>query len=241
MPPSTSSSPTKIRRITESILADISAGRLRSGDRITSERKLAENYKVSLGTAQRALHALEYRGVLTREHGRGTFVRGLGASVDARYVRFRDDTDRNLPAYWHILRHSRVRPNRHFARFFGGRIDLVRIDRRIDVDGRFVFLSEFFLPEANFKVLFETARLKDDTNLRELISQRLALPTLRVEQRVGFERASCSTSRILKCSPGRLCFTMELRGYTTHDRPIYLQRVHGEPYEGATLLVDTNS
>jgi GntR family transcriptional regulator len=238
MNPSTAG--TKLRLIADSILADIASGRLRSGDRIESERKLTQLFGVSLGTVQRALEDLEHRGVLTREHGRGTFVRGRGASVDARYIRFRDKEGRELPVYWHILSHSKVKTTAMLARFFGDGVPLIRIDRRIDVNGQFLLISQFFLSEEHFNALSRSADLKDDINLREFLSQRLALPTLRLEQLVGFERVPAAVSRILGCPKDQPCFAMELRGYTVEDRPLYLQRILGEPFEHASLVIDVN-
>jgi DNA-binding GntR family transcriptional regulator len=232
------SSKTKIAQVTASVLSAIASGNLRSGDRVVSERRLAAEHGVSLGTAQRALQELEHRGVLTREHGRGTFVRGMGASVDARYLRFRDRDGRDLPVFWHMLKHVGVRATGRLEGFFGKATALVRIDRRVDVGGRFVLASQFFLRERDFHAM--STQLADNTNLRELISQRLALPTLRVEQLIGFEAIPGSAARILKLDSKQRCFVLELRGYTSGDRPIYFQRIHGDLFENATLVIDTH-
>lgn len=232
---------TKNRLIIDTILTDIASGVLRSGDRITSERKLTAHFGVSLGTVRRALEELEHRGVLKSEHGRGTFVRGPLVSVDARYLCFRDATGQDLPVYLHILAHRKVKMTAHLENFFGKDTTLVRIDRRVDVNNQFLLLSQFFLSESDFNSLSESTELKDDTNLREQISSRLALPTLRLEQQVGFERISAATARILKCPPAKLCFSMELRAYTVSDRPLYLHNIVSEPFEQASLVIHTSS
>lgn len=232
---------TKIRQIADSILADIAAGRLRSGDRIESERKLTQSFGVSLGTVQKALDELAHRGVLAREHGRGTFVRGVGSSLDARYVRFRDKDGRDLPLYWHILGHRKVRTTRQLAGFFGDGVPLIRIDRSIDVNGQFMLVSQFFLTEANFLALTSDAQLQDSVNLRKFISERLSLPTLRLEQLLSFETMSAELARHLDCEPGGNCMSMELRGYTVEDRPLFLQRIQGEPFRDALMVIDTRS
>lgn len=231
---------TKIRRIADTILADISSGRLRSGDRIESERKLTEVFGVSLGTVQRALEELTHRGVLAREHGRGTFVRGTGSSVDARYIRFRDPAGQDVPVLWQILGRRKVKTTARLTQFFGSDDPLVRIDRSIDVNSQFVLISQFFLAEANFNALTRGEDLQDNVNLRKFLSERLALPTLRLEQLVGFETMPAEVARLLDVPGGRPCFAMELRGYTVNDRPLYLQRILGEPFQGASLLIDVN-
>lgn len=229
---------TKIRLIADTILADISAGRLRSGDRIESERKLTQLFGVSLGTVQRALEELSHRGVLAREHGRGTFVRGLGSSVDARYIRFRDNAGGELPVYWHILGHRKVRASARLNGFFGQGVPLIRIDRSVDVDRRFLFISQFYLAEENFLALTRNEDLQDSVNLRHFLSERLALPTLRLEQMVGFEAMPADVMRLLGQREKQPGLVTELRGYTVQDRPLFLQRIHGLPFSGAWLTID---
>ena len=230
---------TKHQHIVDTILADITSGRLPSGGRIESERKLTTVFGASLGTVQRALEALERRGVLTREHGRGTFVRGKGGFVNARYVRFRDLKGRDLPVFLQILSHVEVKTTSLLARFFGSDASLVRINRRVNVNGQFTLINQFYLTQSNFKALCRGGDLKDDTNLREVLSERIALPTLRVEQLVGFEAMKSEIARLLKCEAKQPCFAVELRGYTVGDRPLYLQRILGEPFTQAFLVIDT--
>lgn len=141
---------TKIRMIADSILSSIASGALRNGDRVTSERNLAKEFDVSLGTVQRALEYLEHRGVLRREHGRGSFVRGLGASLDSRYVRFRDSSGKELPVYWHMVKHSKVKPRKEISTFFGEGVPLIRIDRRVDVAGQFAMINHVFMSETGY-------------------------------------------------------------------------------------------
>lgn len=232
---------TKHRLVIDTILSDIASGSLRTGDRVTSERQLARQFGISVGTVRRALEQLEHRGVLKRAHGRGTFVRGPVASVEARYLRFRDEAGKDIPVYLHLLARRKVRRTSHLEKFFGKNASLVRIDRRVDVNAQITLLSHFFLSESDFNSLQGSAELKDDSNLRELISHRLALPTLRLEQQVGFERVSAAASKILECAPDRLCFSMELRAYTVGDRPLYIHHIVGEPFEHASLMIHMSS
>ncbi|MCE5242323.1 MAG: GntR family transcriptional regulator [Syntrophobacteraceae bacterium] len=58
------------------ILATIQQNKLRTGDSIPSEKVLAEQYQVSVGTIKKALGDLVAQGYLYRQQGRGTFVAG---------------------------------------------------------------------------------------------------------------------------------------------------------------------
>ena len=233
---SASETSTKIKTISDSILALIASGVLRNGDRVSSERNLAKEFQVSIGTVQRALQKLEQRGILVREHGRGNFVRGLGASLDAQYVHLRDNAGRNLPLFWQVLRqHRKARATKALIDFFGAETPLSRIDRRIDVDGMFVLFGQLFLSEPAFDSI--AAQVTDGTNFRELVADGLGMPVVRVEQSVGFRPAPQDVARELGCEPASPCFLLELRSYSVNDRPVSFQRIYGEPFQGATLVL----
>jgi GntR family transcriptional repressor for pyruvate dehydrogenase complex len=66
------------RRVHEEIVARIetmiAAGDLRTGDRLPSERRLAEVFKVSRHSLREAIRALEQKGILKSQMGAGTYV-----------------------------------------------------------------------------------------------------------------------------------------------------------------------
>lgn len=60
--------------IMEYLRRQIREGRLQPGDRIPSERELAERFGASRMTVRHALDQLAWEGVIRREQGRGSFV-----------------------------------------------------------------------------------------------------------------------------------------------------------------------
>lgn len=62
--------------VQEYLEAQISSGGLKPGDKLPTERALAEEFGLSRNTVRRALRVLEERGKITRMIGRGTFVTG---------------------------------------------------------------------------------------------------------------------------------------------------------------------
>ncbi|EHR63191.1 GntR family transcriptional regulator [Saccharomonospora cyanea] len=62
------------QRVAEAIRQDIRAGRLKAGDKLPSNRGVADLYDVSLGTAQKALKALEDEGWVLATPSVGVFV-----------------------------------------------------------------------------------------------------------------------------------------------------------------------
>lgn len=67
-------------RVVAQILSLVKAGNLKAGDRLPSERELADSFKVSRPTIREALKALTVLGVLKTKHGSGIFVSPLEAS-----------------------------------------------------------------------------------------------------------------------------------------------------------------
>lgn len=62
------------QRVAEAIRQDIRTGRLKAGDKLPSNRGVADLYDVSLGTAQKALKALEDGGWVVATPSVGVFV-----------------------------------------------------------------------------------------------------------------------------------------------------------------------
>lgn len=71
----TDQGPSLYLRIAGSIEADIAEGRLAVGDKLASERTLADLLGVSRMTARQALRYLHARGLIESKVGQGTFVR----------------------------------------------------------------------------------------------------------------------------------------------------------------------
>lgn len=79
-------------RIAEDLRQRIESGDLAAGDRLPSERDLAERYGAARNTARQAVRILTESGLVVAEHGRGVFVR-------ARPALIRMGNDRYSPRY----------------------------------------------------------------------------------------------------------------------------------------------
>jgi len=63
------------QRIAEVLAAEISAGTYPPGSRMPTETALAERFGVNRHTLRQAMGALSDAGLVSVQHGRGTFVR----------------------------------------------------------------------------------------------------------------------------------------------------------------------
>jgi GntR family transcriptional regulator len=229
---------TKVARVCESIVAGIESGSLRDGDRLPAETELASGLGVSVGTVQKALAQLATTGIVSREHGRGTFVSGSRIGpADVNYLRFRDAGGRDLPHF--VQLHSVRAETRRgpWSAFLGDDAGCVRITRTISVAGRFELHGEFWLREPDFARLEGVDARSLETNLRELLGRRLALPTLGVDQAIRFERIPLRIATRIGHDPQTPGFVMEIRGRTIRDRPLFFQRICAPPFSESLIIL----
>lgn len=62
------------KQLKKQILEEIKSGKLKHGDKLPSERELAEQFQISRMTARHTLSILEREGVVERRVGAGTFI-----------------------------------------------------------------------------------------------------------------------------------------------------------------------
>ena len=67
----------KYQRVQQTLEHDLRGGKYPAGHRLPPERELAEQFNVSLLTLRQSLSGLEKEGLITRQHGRGTFVESM--------------------------------------------------------------------------------------------------------------------------------------------------------------------
>ena len=229
---------TKLARVCDSIIGRIESGALREGDRLPSEAQLAASFKVSVGTMQKALARLAHSGLISREHGRGTFVSGSRVGpAGVNYLRFRDAQGRDLPHYITVKSVRKLKRKGAWSEFLGAEGSHVRIERIISVGGKVDLYGEFWLREAEFERLKGTDRHSLEKNLRVLLGQQLSLPTLRVEQCIRFERLPGPVAKELGLDGAQPGMVMEMRGYTLRDRPLYYQRICAAPFNENLVIV----
>ena len=70
------------RQLMRQITDAIAGGRLRPGDKLTSQRELAEQLVIAPLTVKKAYDELEREGLIRTERGRGTFVTVAATPLD---------------------------------------------------------------------------------------------------------------------------------------------------------------
>ena len=70
------------RQLMRQIIDAIAGGRLQPGDKLTSQRELAEQLVIAPLTVKKAYDELEREGLIRTERGRGTFVTATASPLD---------------------------------------------------------------------------------------------------------------------------------------------------------------
>jgi GntR family transcriptional regulator len=107
--------------IADRIRRQIAGGQLRPGAQLPSQRELAEEYGTTLMTVRQALNGLADEGLISIEHGVGTFVSEPGVDADTLHLLSFNDTMRRqaLPVETRLLETSEDVHNLNAARIFG--------------------------------------------------------------------------------------------------------------------------
>jgi GntR family transcriptional regulator, phosphonate transport system regulatory protein len=147
------------RQIESAIAADIARRLYPPGERLPTEQALAARFGVNRHTLRRAMAALEARGLVRIEQGRGSFVQDpvLDYAV-GRHTRFSEIVSRHNRAPGHrLLRSGEIIVEGAVARALGLRkgARCLMMETLGEVDGRPMSLGTHYLPAARFPGIAE--------------------------------------------------------------------------------------
>ena len=85
-------------QVRDHLAHQIARGALKPGTLLPNELELADQLGVSLGTLRKGLEALEKERLITRRHGRGTFVRDHAADAAFTFDNLRTKDGEPIPS-----------------------------------------------------------------------------------------------------------------------------------------------
>lgn len=217
----------KHERLVEAIVDAITDGDLRPGDKLPPEPVMAEVTGISLGTVRRALTKLARYGVVSREHGRGTFIlRRAQTANEFMYARF-IGADGNLLPLQHTVTKNRIVTGNGPWRAALGNSDsgYVYIQRLGCVNDRVLSISDFYLNADTFGDIMEASESQIETfGIRPLLAGRFNAPTLSATKVARTRSLDAATAKIFDIAPGTTSLVLEIVGQTFNGSPIsYLE------------------
>lgn len=183
----------KYAQLREMLSAAIRSGHWKPGGQLPPERELARLTGYSLGTVQRALRELADEGIVVRTQGSGTYVSEGRGSIDTPlHLRFvgRAGEPTFLPLFPKVLSRKRIDergPWSEWLRQTGA--DVVRITRRISVNGEFTLFNRFYFNASTFPgIASAPLATLDGANLKQMLGSEINMPVTNVRQRMSFVR-----------------------------------------------------
>ncbi len=169
----------------EALIRDISAGRLRDGQKLPPEREMAAELGIAVGTLRKALGELQAKGLLDRIHGSGNYVRHKPEAAGLyAFFRLEQLDGGGLPTADLVSLDKLGKPAD--LPVFGRASDAFRMRRIRALSGVSVALEEIWL-DGHWASEIDTKRLSESLYL--FYRRSLGLWIARAEDRVGLADA----------------------------------------------------
>lgn len=183
------------------LLSDKIQNDMHPGDALPSERDLAETYGLSRTTVRLAMSELEELGLVTRKHGKGTFVSSVSRdTTDLMGTYSFTDQMRSLGR----VPHTEVLDFevREASKFVAQNMDLrlgeavFRMRRLRSADGVPMMLERTYMPVKVFDGL--TRHMVESKSLYEIVEQDFRMKIKTAEEAFGARAARPDEAKLLK-------------------------------------------
>lgn len=174
----------KYVRFQEALAEAIKAGELKPGDRLPTEKKLAEASRLSLGTVQRSLRNLVGQGLVVRQQGLASFVAETPKLVEHPWhCRFLDDTGTAvLPVYSKVLRRQLIAGRGAWNRYVG-ESQIFCIQRRLNIGNEFNVFARFYADRTVLPSFWKCSlRELNNASFKSLVARSHGLPVRALSQ-----------------------------------------------------------
>ena len=217
----------RYHQIAQALRDRIRSGDIAPGERLDNQRRLAEDFGVTLMTLRQALEVLEREGLIMRRHGLGTFV--ALPSVDYDILNFRAFAG-DLSAVGEDV------ATRFLRSHFGPADRLAAQELGLAPGARVFALERLRLVDGrptSFQVSHLSAALGEEvakadlavTPLRQVLSFKLGIEITSARETVSAETLPARAARELGCAPGAPCFRSDRVSVDAESRPIVYDRV----------------
>lgn len=221
-------------QVAELLVRDIAAGRLIDGEKLATEREMAANLGIAVGTLRKTLAELQSRGLLKRIHGSGNYIRAI-SDPKSVYAMFRLELvgGGGLPTA-EVLDVCRLKKPEYLPAF-GASGEGHRIRRLRRLSGKAVAVEEIWLDGSYVETVTAGELLE---SLYLYYRTRLGLWITRAEDQIGMsavpewapevfgKKPGNAVPHIIRMSQARDGVTAEL-SYTWYDHALahYVSRL----------------
>jgi GntR family transcriptional regulator len=205
------------------LMRGLVVGEWKPGDALPSEWRLAERYRVSVGTVRRAVDELVAERIVQRRQGSGTYV--TSHTEDHQLYNFfhivARDGGREPPVH-ELLSFRAATAGREAALRLGigpaGRV--YRIHNVLRLAGRPAIFDEITLPVASFPDLTRELFATRAGTIYGFYQARYGINVVRISERLSAARASARQAAGLRLRAGEPILVIKRVAYTYHDTPV---------------------
>ena len=212
--------------VQRALMEQLASGDLKPGQLIPSERQLATEYNVSIGTLRKAIDELVENRILIRQQGKGTFVAS-------------HDRERLLFYFFHIVPQKGVKsyPLVEFVFFHKAVADAevasrlkiavgaptFHVRNKLSLLNEVVSVDDITIDQARFEKL-SAAQFKERPNtIYNLYQEAFGITVVRTDERLRAEAASVDHAKLLKLKPGTPVLTIRRTAFDMRDEPVELR------------------
>ena len=222
----------------------VSAGEWKPGSAIPAEWKLAERFKVAVGTVRKAVDELVSENILIRQQGRGTFV----AAHNRARLMFH---------FFHIVRNdgSKLTPEVVMLSFISGLADaeeaahlgiktgskVFRIRNVLHLAGEPIIFDTIVIPQALFSKLTGKIVTERPNTIYHLYQTAYGITVVRSAERLRARLADAESAGVLGVKVRAPLLEIRRVAMTFNDAPVEFRRslINTEQYEYFSDLAKT--
>lgn len=217
------------REVKRQLMDALAGGEWKPGDAISSERRLAERYGVSIGTIRRAIDELVAENMLIRQQGRGTFVAS-------------HNRDRLLFYFFHVVPQDGAKeyPVVRLLAFAKAKADklasetlqiaigdpIFKIRNLLSLSGEPVIVDDIVVSAARFPGMTERAFRDRPSTVYNLYQDAFGISVVRTVERLRAASVDHDVCGLLHVAAGAPLLEIRRVALTYSDVPVELRISH---------------
>lgn len=210
------------KQLKDMILDEIESGKLKHGDKLPSERDLAEKFNISRMTARHAISILEREGFVERRVGVGTFIAGKKIEMD--FITFNSFTKNMLvrglaPGTKTLdIKKDRAKAALSKSLQIEAGEEIVVIKRLRLANDIPIAVEESYIPYRYCPGIEDL--IADNVSLYQLLAERYGIVLVRANQYMQVVLSDEKESKLLKIKNMSPCILLEAVAFDTNGQAI---------------------
>ena len=212
--------------VQRALMEQLATGDLKPGQLIPSERQLAMEYNVSIGTLRKAIDELVENRILIRQQGKGTYV----ASHDRERLLFYffhivpQKGAKSYPLVEAVFFHKAVADEEVAARLnIAVGAPTFHVRNKLSLLNEVVSVDDITIDQARFEKL-SAAQFKERPNtIYNLYQDAFGITVVRTDERLRAEAAAVDHAKLLKIKAGTPVLTIRRTAFDMRDEPVELR------------------